>query len=314
MSSGRVTEDSAVREWTPGRAVDVAGTLAPLRRGRFDPTYQLSVDGSLWRTMLTPIGAATQRISVRASEGVVVGESWGDGAQWAADRLPASLGADDDVSGFDASLHPLVARQWHRHSAGLRTPAVGLVLEMLVAAVLEQRVTGNEARRSWRWLLTRHGDGAPGPAPEGMRVFPSVEACRRSPSWEWHRAGVEQARSATIMALMTVASRMAECVTMSGEAARARMQLVPGVGVWTAAEAAQRALGDADAVSYGDFHVAHNVVYALTGEIDGTDERLAELLAPSVGHRGRVVRLVELSRIRRPARGPRYAPIDFRQS
>ncbi len=304
---------SVVREWAPGRAVDVTGTLGPLRRGRFDPTYQLTVDGSLWRTMRTPTGPATQRISVRAGEGVVVGESWGSGAHWAADRLPASLGADDDVSGFDASLHPLVARQWHQHS-GLRTPAVGLVLEMLVAAVLEQRVTGNEARRSWRWLLNRYGDSAPGPAPEGMRVFPAVEVCRAIPSWEWHRAGVEQTRSATVMRLLRVAPRLEECVTMTGAAARARMQLVPGVGIWTAAEAAQRALGDADAVSYGDFHVANDVVYALTGEVDGTDERLAELLEPWADHRGRVVRLVELSGTRRPARGPRYAPIDFRQS
>jgi 3-methyladenine DNA glycosylase/8-oxoguanine DNA glycosylase len=147
-----------------------------------------------------------------------------------------------------------------------------------------------------------------------MRVFPAVEVCRAIPSWEWHRAGVEQTRSATVMRLLRVAPRLEECVTMTGAAARARMQLVPGVGIWTAAEAAQRALGDADAVSYGDFHVANDVVYALTGEVDGTDERLAELLEPWADHRGRVVRLVELSGTRRPARGPRYAPIDFRQS
>lgn len=303
-----------VREWAPGRAVDVATTLGPLRRGRGDPAYQVDAAGAVWRTMRTPEGAATQRISVRPADGVVVGESWGAGARWAADRLPTALGADDDVSGFDASLHPLVARQWRRYGAGLRTPAVGLVVEMLVAAVLEQRVTGNEARRSWRWLLRRYGEPAPGPAPDGMRVFPTLDTVRTVPSWEWHRAGVEQARSRTIMAVVRAAPRLAECVTMTGPAARARMQLVPGVGIWSAAEVAQRALGDADAVSYGDFHVANNVVYALTGQTDGTDERLAELLAPWAGHRGRVVRLVELSAIRRPPRGPRYAPIDFRAS
>jgi 3-methyladenine DNA glycosylase/8-oxoguanine DNA glycosylase len=90
------------------------------------------------------------------------------------------------------------------------------------------------------------------------------------------------------------------------------MEAIPGIGVWTSAEVAARALGDADAVSYGDVHVAPNVVYALTGETDGTDERLAELLEPWPGHRGRVVRLVELTGISRPARGPRYSPLDFR--
>ena len=96
------------------------------------------------------------------------------------------------------------------------------------------------------------------------------------------------------------------------DAARARIQAIPGVGVWTSAEVASRSLGDADAVSYGDVHVAPNVVYALTGETDGTDERLAQLLEPWAGHRGRVVRLVELTGLSRPARGPRYSPLDHR--
>ena len=86
-----------------------------------------------------------------------------------AERLPRTLGADDDVSTFDPSLHPLVASQWAQYGAGMRTPSVGVVLEVLVAAILEQRVTGQEARSSWRWLLRRHGEPAPGPAPEGMR-------------------------------------------------------------------------------------------------------------------------------------------------
>ena len=102
---------------------------------------------------------------------------------------------------------------------------------------------------------------------------------------------------------------------MPHSAARARMEAIPGIGVWTSAEVASRALGDADAVSYGDFHVAKNTVYALTGETDGTDERLAELLEPWAGHRGRVVRLVEMTGISRPARGPvARLPISTRTS
>ncbi len=135
---------------------------------------------------------------------------------------------------------------------------------------------------------------------------------RRIPSWEWHKAGVETARSGTVLRAAAVAPRIQECAAMTGEDARARLVLLSGVGRWTAAEVAQRALGDADAVSYGDFHVAKDVVYALTGETDGSDDRLAEVLEPWAGHRGRVVRLVELAGISRPARGPRYAPLDFR--
>jgi 3-methyladenine DNA glycosylase/8-oxoguanine DNA glycosylase len=260
--------------------------------------------------MRTPEGIATQRLAV--VDGVVESSSWGPGASWAAERLPRSLGADDDVSTFDASLHPLVARQWAKAGAGMRTPSVGVVVEVLVAAVVEQRVTGLEARRAWRWLLSTYGEPAPGPAPDGMRVFPAPEVVAKVPSWEWHRAGVDGSRSATVLRAASYAGRLEECVTMPVADARARMEAIPGVGRWTSAEVASRSLGDADAVSYGDFHVAKNVVYALTGEQDGTDDRLAELLEPWAGHRGRVVRLVELTGISRPARGPRYSPQDFR--
>jgi 3-methyladenine DNA glycosylase/8-oxoguanine DNA glycosylase len=302
--------DPVTREWRPSWPVSLGATLGGLARGRGDPSYRRTPDRALWRTMRSPEGIATQRISV--ADGVVMSQAWGPGAQWATDRLPKTLGVDDDVSTFDPSLHPLVAEQWRRSGAGMRTPSVGVVLEVLVAAVLEQRVTGIEARRSWRWLLTAYGDPAPGPAPEGMRVFPAPDVVASVPSWEWHGAGVDGSRSATVLRAVSYAGRLEQCVDLTHEAARARMEALPGVGVWTSAEVASRSLGDADAVSYGDFHVAHNVVYALAGEADGTDERLAELLEPWAGHRGRVVRLVELTGVSRPARGPRYSPLDHR--
>jgi len=302
--------DGVTREWRPSWPVSLGATLGGLARGRRDPTYRRTPDGALWRTMRTPEGVATQRLT--AADGVIASTAWGPGARWATERLPQILGVDDDVSTFDPTLHPLVAEQWRRVGAGMRTPSVGVVIEVLVAAVLEQRVTGIEARRSWSWLLSAYGEPAPGPAPEGMRVFPEPGVVASVPSWEWHRAGVDGSRSATILRAMSYAGRLEECVAMPVDAARARMEALPGVGVWTSAEVASRSLGDADAVSYGDFHVAHNVVYALTGETDGTDERLAELLLPWAGHRGRVVRLVELSGISRPARGPRYSPLDHR--
>lgn len=302
--------DEVIREWRPAWPVSLGATLGGLSRGPGDPAYRRNGDRAVWRTLRTPHGIATQRLAVR--DGVVESTSWGPGATWAADRMPTLLGERDDVTTFDASLHPIVADQWRRRGAGMRTPSTGVVLDMAVAAVLEQRVTGIEARSAWRWLLTAYGETAPGPAPDGMRVFPSAAVVAGIPSWEWHRAGVDGSRAATVMRVVSYAGRLEECVSMTPADARARMQAIPGVGEWTSAEVAARSLGDADAVSYGDFHVAKNVVYALTGEIDGTDARLAELLEPWAGHRGRVVRLVELTGISRPARGPRYSPLDFR--
>jgi 3-methyladenine DNA glycosylase/8-oxoguanine DNA glycosylase len=302
--------EPVTREWHAPWPVDLDLVLGSLRRGGDDPAYRREAAGAIWRTMRTPDGPATQRLELRA--GRAVSTSWGPGAEWAAERMPRMLGADDDVSGFDASLHPLVREQWRRLAAALRFPAVGCTVEVLIAAVLEQRVTGREARRAWRWLLRTYGEPAPGPSPDGMRVVPAPGVVAAVPSWEWHRAGVDGTRADTLMRAMSYAGRIAQCDDLPVEQARARLQALPGIGVWTSAEVAARSFGDADAVSFGDVHVAPNVVYALTSETTGDDARLAEVLEPWRGHRGRVVRLVELTGISRPARGPRYSPKDFR--
>ena len=60
-------------------------------------------------------------------------------------------------------------------------------------------------------------------------------------------------------------------------------------------------------VSFGDYHVAKNIGWALTGrQVD--DDGLAELLEPYAGHRYRVQRLLELAGASRPRRGPRMSP------
>jgi 3-methyladenine DNA glycosylase/8-oxoguanine DNA glycosylase len=216
--------------------------------------------------------------------------------------VPGLLGAEDDPSGFEP-VHPLVARTWRRYPQ-LRLSSLGLVFELVVPSVLEQRVTGVDARRSWRELLWRFGDPAPGPAPRGMRVFPSPSVWRRIPSWEWHRAGVDPGRARTVTAAAEVAHRLDEAVSLSRDERFRRLRAVPGVGAWTAAEVAQRAWGDPDAVSVGDFHLPALVGWALAGRpVD--DEGMLELLAPYAGHRHRAVRLVEMSGVRKPAFAPR---------
>ena len=92
------------------------------------------------------------------------------------------------------------------------------------------------------------------------------------------------------------------------EEAYRRLTLLPGLGPWTAAEVAVRALGDRDALSVGDYHVPNLVSWALAGEPRGTDARMLELLEPYRPHRARVVRLLEAAGIRSPRYGPRMAP------
>lgn len=306
-ASADLRPDAQVR-WRPQLPVDVARTLAPLRRGRADPTHRIDDDGAVWRTTLMPSGPATYRIWQRGWHEIEL-RAWGSGAQEVVAGLPDLLGARDCADGFEAR-HPLLMRSAARHP-GLRVPRTGRVVEALVPAVLEQKVTGKEARASFRRLVLRYGAPAPGPAPEGMRVPPSAETWRRVPSWEWHRAGVGPQRSRTICLAMRLAARLEQAVGMSPADAARRLSAVPGIGAWTVAEVAQRALGDSDALSVGDYHLSQYVGWALTGRpLD--DDGMVELLEPWRPHRYRVVRLLECSGYAKPRFGPRTTIEDHR--
>jgi 3-methyladenine DNA glycosylase/8-oxoguanine DNA glycosylase len=294
------------RVWRPGFPCDAAATLSGLRRGSGDPTFQVDRDGSIWRSSRTPQGPVTLHLRTVSSEGAIHAHAWGPGAAWMLDRVPAMLGADDDPSGF-RPLHPLV-REALRRRQGWRVPATGLVLEALVAAALEQKVTGREAWYGWRTLLRRFGEPAPGPgAARRMRVLPAPRRLRMIPSWEWLRCRIDPARSRVVVTAARVADSLERTLGLPNDEVERRLRSLPGVGVWTAAEVRQRAHGDADAVSFADYHVAKNIGCALTGEpVD--DVGLAALLEPYRPHRYRVQRLLELSGVGPLRRGPRMAP------
>ena len=294
--------------------MDLLATLGPLRRGTGDPTDAARpVPGPLWWVTRTPDPGPRPCGWARAPPGPT--SHWpapgAPGAERVLDGVPALLGAADDPIGF-VPQHPVVRELWRRHP-GWRVPRTGRVLESLVPAVLEQKVTGREAWRAWRTLVRAYGEPAPGPPalPTGLRVPPAPEAWRRVPSWVWHRAGVDLSRSRTIVTAAGSAGRLEQLGDVPpGEAAR-RMRSLPGVGAWTAAEVGQRALGDADAVSVGDFHLASLVGTALVGErVD--DDAMLELLEPYRGHRYRAVRMIELAGIHAERHGPRYAGRDYR--
>jgi 3-methyladenine DNA glycosylase/8-oxoguanine DNA glycosylase len=294
------------RVWRSPRPVAVTAVIGGMRRGGGDPTYRLDQDGTVWRGLRTPHGPATLRLRVRAGLAEVDSAAWGAGATWALDSVPAMLGALDDDAGF-VPRHDAVARAARRFG-DWRVPRTGLVLEALIPAIIEQKVTGQEAFGSFRTLVHRYGERAPGAGgARGVWVQPSAAGWVRIPSWEWLRASVDGARSAAAVRAAAVAGRVEQCVTLAPVEAEGRLRAIPGVGEWTAAEVRQRALGDPDAVSFGDYHVAKNIGWALLGrEID--DAGLAELLEPYRGHRYRVQRLLELDGARRPRRGPRMAP------
>jgi 3-methyladenine DNA glycosylase/8-oxoguanine DNA glycosylase len=297
------------RRWRPAWPVDLTATLGPLRHGRADPTLRIGPDG-LWRTTRTPDGPATIRYAV--SDGHVLATAWGPGADRELESMPTLLGADDDPTGFAAQAHPVMAAAHRRHGDRWRVPRTTRTLEALVPAVLEQRVTGLEASRAWRRLVTQFGERAPGPHAD-LRVPPDGHGWAAIPSWAWHRAGVDPGRAGTIAAAARRATSLERLAGRPPQEATAALTSLPGVGQWTAAEVAVRAWGDIDAVSFGDYHLAGFVVHALTGRRDGTDGQMADLLVPWTGQRARAIRLLELHCPTMPRRAPRATITDHRR-
>ena len=291
--SEEITRDVRVDE-----PYDLAATLFPLRRGTGDPTMR--IDGrQAWRAVRTPEGPATIRLG--HLDGHVRATAWGEGASWALEQAPALVGALDDVSAFEPR-DEVMQRVWRAHR-GVRLPRALDVVRHLVAAVLEQKVVGLEARRAWRRLSFAVREPAPGP--ERLVLPPDPARVAELPYFRFHRFGVERRRAEVVRAVCERAAALEALIDGTPEEARVRVERFPGIGPWTSAEVTRLSFGDPDSVSVGDYHLPHVVTWALAGEQRGTDERMLELLEPYRGQRGRVQRLLEASHMSPPAFGPR---------
>jgi 3-methyladenine DNA glycosylase/8-oxoguanine DNA glycosylase len=294
----------------PDGPLDLGLVLGPLRRGPADPTFRATRDGSVWRASRTPAGPGTLRVHGHGGE--VRAEAWGPGAEWLLEQLPQMLGAADDPEAF-VPRHRLVALARHRRP-GLRLTRTGLVLESLIPSVLEQKVTTDEAYRAWRLLVRRFGEPAPGPAGAGERpmwVMPAARTWALIPSWEWHRAGVDDKRASTILRAVRVAARLEQAVGMPAAEAQARLEVVPGIGPWTSAEVVQRSHGAPDAVTVGDLHLPGIVGWALAGDRHADDAEMLRLLEPYAGQRHRAARLILLSGRTPARRAPKMPRVDI---
>ncbi|MCX4676799.1 DNA-3-methyladenine glycosylase 2 family protein [Streptomyces sp. NBC_01433] len=302
--AGRVAQ-ARTREWTPPGPLDLRLVLGPLRRGPADPTFRMVADGTFWRATRTPAGPGTLRVAARG--GRIEAAAWGPGAEWLLDQLPVLLGATDDPDVF-VPRHRLLAVTRHRRP-GLRLLRTGLVLESLIPSILEQKVTTDEAYRAWRLLVREHGTPAPGPATDlDLHVMPDPRTWSLIPSWEWHRAGVDNKRSATILRAVRVARRLEEAAGMELPEAKTRLELIPGIGPWTSAETLQRSNGSPDAVTVGDLHLPGIVGHALADNRDADDDAMLTLLTPYEGQRHRATRLILLSGHTPKRRAPRMTP------
>ena len=268
----------------------------------------------IWRASRTPDGIATLALRETSARHRPRPRPGGPARHWALAQLPALCGARDDLAGFDAARHPLIADA-HRRNPGLRLSRTDLVFDALASAIFEQKVTGHAGVRR----VAAHRDVV-------RRARPRADARGRCsprrpsraggaiPSWAWHRAGLEPPQARTVVESARRGESIVRAVTAAddGDQRERMLTSLRGVGPWTSAETRIRAFGDPDAVSVGDYHLAHEVGFALDRRSRVDDDGMLELLAPWTGHRQRVIRLIGASGApRAPARtaaAPRGSP------
>lgn len=283
-------------------AVDARRTLGPLWQAVGDQQLRFEARGFV-RATRTAAGPASVRVTFSGSEEISV-QAWGAGAGSAIEGLPDLLGAADDPE-LLVPRHRIVG-ELVRRTFGLRFSRTAAVFESLLPAIVAQKVTGLESRSSYRGLLVRYGEPAPGPL--RLTLPPLPETLEHKPYWMFHELGLEQRRAEVIRRAASTARALEATVGLTPADTRRRLTAIRGIGPWTVAETMRMSLGDPDAVSVGDYHIPNLVSWALAGEPRGSDERMLELLGPYEGQRARVVLLLETSGIRPPRYGARLAP------
>jgi len=278
--------------------IDLRATLHPLAVYRSDPTNHLTAN-QFARATLTPDGPATVLVNWRDDTASV--ELWGDGESWLADRMEAMLGLADDVSGF-VPEHKAIARMWRQHS-GMRMCASHTLWHDVAWLIPGQRVTGQDAARQWAAVCRKFSEPSPGPLE--LLLPPAPEAVAGAHYTDFHRLGIERQRAENLRAAARFIPRFAAMTDLPSDELRAKLELVHGVGPWTATNVLTMTTGDPDAVVIGDYGIPSVATWNLAGQRVGTDQEMLELLEPFRPNRWRVMRLLMAAGAHPPRRGPK---------
>ncbi|HEY2428361.1 MAG TPA: AlkA N-terminal domain-containing protein [Acidimicrobiales bacterium] len=234
---------------------DAAGLWGFLA-ARAVPGVEETVDGTYRRTLDLPRGAGV--VSLRPAphhvEALMRLEDLRDltAAVQRCQRL-LDLDADpvavDGVLGADPILAPLVIAR-----PGKRVPGTVEGDELAIRAILGQQVSVAGARTLAARLVV--AAGAPLAAPDGTLThrFPTAEALSRHLSEGRNGLGLTGARRATLarVAGALATGDLALDPGVDRDEAVTALGRTPGVGPWTTAYVAMRALGDPDAFPAGD--------------------------------------------------------------
>ncbi len=283
---------------------DLRLTLGYLNGGTGHPTRPASTTET-WRASHTPDGPATMHLVVREAE--IEATAWGPGSDWALEQAPDLLGARDDPDAFP--VHHRLMRELKPRFRGLRMARTEQVHAALIPVILGQVVTVKEAHRAERRILETYGERAPGP--EGLMLQPSPERLAALRYEDLHPLGIARNKAQLIIEVSKRAKRLEEISQLTSSEAGARLQSLRGIGPWTTALVIGEALGDADTVALGDYHLPNTVAWALAGEARADDKRMLELLEPYRPHRRRATMILKLSGLGAPKYGPRSPVRSF---
>ena len=187
----------------------------------------------------------------------------------------------------------------------------------LLLVLLGQRVTTEEAVRSWARIVFAWGEPAPGPC--DVRLPPTPEVMAAKNYVDLHRMNVDRRRADAIILAARRANRLEEAAAMNPVDARRRLMALRGLGAWTATSVINATHGDPDNIVLRDYGLPTLVNYAFAGEArrlradDGGDEIMCGHLAPWAGHRQRVIRLIYSAGVSVPRRAPRSFNPDIRR-
>lgn len=277
-------------------------------------TSRRATDGSLWRAVDDDERGALL-LHAWQREGRVRLRAWAPiDAGWETaevhERACAWVGLRDEPGSADDVLdrHP-VTFELRRRLGALRLSRLPSTQEAIGRAVLGQLVQFREAERSAAQLMRAWGRQI-----GVLRTWPTARRLAAVPAWDLRRrCGVSLRGARSLHAAAMEAGRLERLAAAADwEALDRCLRSLPGVGVWTSAEA-RLALGDADAVPFGDYHLPNLVGRALGGTTPPaagwTDSEMAELLEPFRPHRGRVIRLLVTGYVRHIGPRPeRHAP------
>ncbi len=163
--------------------------------------------------------------------------------------LDADPAVIDAALSSDPALRPLV-----RATPGIRVPGAADGFELAVRAILGQQVSVRAARTFAGRIATTSGTKLDHPLNGITHLFPTAEQLAES---SLTSLGLTTARAATLkrVAELVASGDLDLSASADREETTERLLEVPGIGPWTAAYIAMRALRDPDAFPVGDLGV-----------------------------------------------------------